>query len=52
MLEVMTVALLFLTLAFVLFIAAAFKVTTARVDLGWAGMVCLTVAIWLIPSLH
>jgi hypothetical protein len=50
--EVMTVAVLFLVAALVLFALAAFKVTTPRVDLGWAGMVFLTVAIWLIPALH
>jgi hypothetical protein len=48
----MTVAVLFLVAALILFILAAFKVTTPRVDLGWAGMVFLTVAIWLIPALH
>jgi hypothetical protein len=48
----MTVAVLFLVAALILFVLAAFKVTTPRVDLGWAGMVLLTVAIWLIPALH
>jgi hypothetical protein len=52
MLKVMTIALLFLILALVLFLLAAFKLTTVRIDFGWAGMVCLTIAIWLIPSLH
>jgi hypothetical protein len=47
----MTVALLFLIFAFVLFVLAGINVSTPRLSLGWLGMACLTVAIWLIPVL-
>lgn len=47
----MTLALLFLILALVFFILAAFNVTSSRISLGWLGMVSLTIAVWLLPVL-
>jgi hypothetical protein len=46
----MTVAVLFLILALVCFVLAAFNLVT-RISIGWLGMVFLTIAVWLIPVL-
>jgi len=40
------VALILLVAALILFILAALGVPSSRVNLGWAGMACLT-AYWL-----
>jgi NhaP-type Na+/H+ or K+/H+ antiporter len=43
----MTWQLILLVFAFVLFILAALNIPSSRVNLGWAGMACLT-AYWLL----
>ena len=38
--------LIFLVLALVLFLLAAFNVSYPRVSFGWLGLACLTIAVW------
>lgn len=47
-------SLLFLVLAFVLFILAGFTAPWGKfqINLGWFGLASLTLAIWLLPALH
>jgi hypothetical protein len=41
--------LIFLVLAFVLFLLAALNVSYPRVSFGWLGLAFLTLAVWLRP---
>lgn len=41
------VKLIFLVFALVLFILAGLNVAHPRLNLGWLGLACLTLALWL-----
>jgi hypothetical protein len=42
-----TFRLIMLCLAFVLFVLAGLNIATPRASLGWLGLACLTLALWL-----
>jgi hypothetical protein len=41
------IQLIFLVLAFLLFLAKGFGVSYGRADFGWLGLASLTLALWL-----
>lgn len=47
----MTLTLVFVIIALLLFLGAAIAVPVSRVHLGWLGMIFLAIGVWLIPLL-